>query len=226
TNIARGAARMLGFHLVENFDRPYSALSTPEFWRKWHISLSSWVGDYVYTPLLRSGKPGPARTVMALMVTFLAIGLWHGASWNYVMVGVYNGLWMVFYTFAVPVIPQRLKGRLVFDFGAWLVHTVLVLQVTALLFRERNLERVWQHLTGPWLSPSPEEVTAAAMVFAFALAGTIPLNVSFWVQDKVLPRLRESTWGLPVQTAWWSLEGLALFVFARDASGDFIYFQF
>lgn len=226
TDIARGTARMLGFHLVRNFDRPYSALSTPEFWRKWHISLSSWVGDYVYTPLLRSGKPGPGRTIFALMVTFFLIGLWHGASWNFIVLGLYNGLWMAIYTFLVPAIPRRFKGKLPLDFLAWLFHLVVVMQPTGLLFREVSLGRVWQHLNQPWFQATQEEWIAATIVFAFAALGTLPINLSYWVEDHILPRLQKSAWYLPIQTTFWSFEALAIFIFYRDASGDFIYFQF
>lgn len=226
TDIARGTARMLGFQLVENFDRPYSALSTPEFWRRWHISLSSWVGDYVYTPLLRSGKPGPGRTILATMVTFFLVGLWHGASWNFIVLGLYNGFWMVVYTFLVPAIPRRLKGHLVLDFGAWIFHTLVVLQPTGLLFRELSLARAWQHVNQPWFQATYEEKVAAAIVFSFAVLGTIPLNVSFWFKDKVLPRLERSRWFLPILTTWWAVEVVLMFFFHRDASGDFIYFQF
>lgn len=226
TDIARGTARMLGFELVENFRRPYSALSTPEFWRKWHISLSSWVGDYVYSPLLRSGRPGPARTAMAIMVTFFLIGLWHGASWNFIALGVYNGFWMVAYTFLIPVIPRKLKGHLILDFLAWLFHTIVVLQVTGLLFREVSLARVWQHLSMITVPSTEEERIAATIVFAFAVLGTLPLNLSYVVEDKLLPRIRTSPWFLPVQTTFWSFEILAIFILYRDASDDFIYFQF
>lgn len=237
TDIARGTARTLGFDLVENFERPYSALSTPEFWRKWHISLSSWVGDYVYTPLLRTGRPSPMRTMGAIMVTFFLIGLWHGASWNFIVLGVYNGFWMVFYTFMIPMIPRSLRGQygkgplrtalqLVLDFGAWLFHTLVVLQVTGLLFREVSLSRVRQHLSQPWFAATEEELVAAGIVAAMAIVGTLPINLSWFVEDRILPRLSASSWFLPVQTTFWAFEIVAMFVFYRDASGDFIYFQF
>ena len=226
TDIARGVARMLGFELMENFNRPYSALSTPEFWRKWHISLSSWVGDYVYTPLLRTGKPSWWRTVGAIMVTFFCVGLWHGASWNFILLGLYNGFWMVFYTFVTPLVPRRLRENLPAQFVAWVFHTLVVLQPTGLLFREHSLTRVWQHLNQPWFGASEEERIAAGIVLAMAVLGTLPINLSYWVEDHILPRIRSSPWFLPVLTTFWSLEILAIFVFYRDGANDFIYFQF
>jgi alginate O-acetyltransferase complex protein AlgI len=226
TDLARGTARMLGFELVVNFDRPYAAYSTPEFWRRWHISLSSWVGDYVYTPLLRSGRPSAARTVFALMTTFFVVGLWHGASWNFIALGLYNGVWMVIYTFGTPLVPRALRYNLVAGFFAWLFHTLVVLQVTGLLFREASLARVWQHLSQPWFRASQEELVAAAIVGSMALAGTLPINLSYYVEDYLLPKLRASAWWLPAQTTFWACEAVAIFVFYRDSSQDFIYFQF
>ena len=180
----------------------------------------------MYTPLLRRGRPGPLNTIFATMVTFLLIGLWHGASWNFIVLGAYNGLWMCFYIFVVPAIPRRFKGHFVLDFFAWAFHTLVVLQVTGLLFREVSLARVWQHLSSPWFSWTREELAAATWMFTLAVIGTIPLNLSYWLEDKVLPKISASPWFLPLQTTWWSVEALAIFVFYRDVSEDFIYFQF
>ncbi|MCB9665360.1 MAG: MBOAT family protein [Alphaproteobacteria bacterium] len=226
TDIARGSARMLGFELTENFRNPYVAVTTPEFWRRWHITLSSWVGDYVYTPLLRSGKPGPARTIFAMMTTFLVIGLWHGAAWNFVAVGLYNGLWMVAYTFAVPLIPRRIKEIRVLLAPAWLFHTLVVLHPTGLMFRETSLPRVWQHLTAPWFVATKEQLVSAAIVMSLAVFGGLTMNAADLVQWKLLPRLRRSPWFLPVQTTFWAGCVVVLFLFARDVSEDFLYFQF
>jgi alginate O-acetyltransferase complex protein AlgI len=84
---------MLGFRLKENFDTPYVARSMTEFWRRWHISLTTWIRDYLYTPL-GGNRRGEARTYINLWICFLASGLWHGASWNFVLWGAYNGLFL------------------------------------------------------------------------------------------------------------------------------------
>ena len=94
SDIAVGSAKMLGFRLMKNFDRPYFARSIGEFWRRWHISLSSWFRDYLYFPLGGS-RVKPARWVFNLMVVFLVSGLWHGASWTFVAWGAINGLYQV-----------------------------------------------------------------------------------------------------------------------------------
>jgi D-alanyl-lipoteichoic acid acyltransferase DltB (MBOAT superfamily) len=87
TDIAIGCARLFGFELMQNFDRPYFATSIPEFWRRWHISLSTWFRDYVYVPLGGS-RTGPRRYARNILLVFALSGLWHGANWTFVVWGL------------------------------------------------------------------------------------------------------------------------------------------
>lgn len=93
SDMAIGLARVLGFGLKENFDKPYIARSITEFWRRWHISLTTWIRDYLYKPL-GGNRKSDARTYFNLWICFLLSGLWHGASWNFVLWGAYNGLFL------------------------------------------------------------------------------------------------------------------------------------
>jgi alginate O-acetyltransferase complex protein AlgI len=94
TDMAIGIGMMFGFHLPENFNRPYTAKSITDFWRRWHISLSSFFRDYVYIPL--GGNRFPfGRTLLNLWVVFLLCGLWHGAQWTFVLWGIYYGVWLI-----------------------------------------------------------------------------------------------------------------------------------
>jgi len=94
SDMAIGLARMFGFRFPENFRHPYSARSVQDFWRRWHISLSAWFRDYVYVPL--GGNRGtPRRTYLNLVTVFFLCGLWHGASWTFVVWGLYHGLFLV-----------------------------------------------------------------------------------------------------------------------------------
>ena len=90
SDIARGVSKLLGIELILNFNLPYFSKNPSEFWRRWHISLSSWLRDYLYIPL-GGNKQGGARTYFNLFVTMLLGGLWHGAAWNYVLWGAYQG---------------------------------------------------------------------------------------------------------------------------------------
>jgi alginate O-acetyltransferase complex protein AlgI len=95
SDMAIGLARMLGFDLKENFNAPYVARSITEFWRRWHISLTTWIRDYLYKPL-GGNRGGELHTYVNLWICFLLSGLWHGASWNFVLWGAYNGLFLTF----------------------------------------------------------------------------------------------------------------------------------
>jgi alginate O-acetyltransferase complex protein AlgI len=93
SDMAIGLARTLGFRLRENFNMPYISRSLTEFWRRWHMSLATWIRDYLYIPL-GGNRSGEYRTYLNLWICFLASGIWHGASWNFVLWGVYNGLFL------------------------------------------------------------------------------------------------------------------------------------
>ncbi len=101
TDIARGVAKWYGFDLIRNFERPYLASGPADFWRRWNISLSTWFRDYVYIPLGGSRR-GPWREAANIMITFLVSGLWHGASWNYVLWGGYHGTLLLIARVARP----------------------------------------------------------------------------------------------------------------------------
>ncbi|HLW68663.1 MAG TPA: MBOAT family protein [Gemmataceae bacterium] len=94
SDMAIGLGRLFGFELAENFNYPYTARSITDFWRRWHISLSSWFRDYLYIPL-GGNRHGPERTYFNLMLVFVFCGLWHGASWNFLAWGLFHGLFLV-----------------------------------------------------------------------------------------------------------------------------------
>ncbi|MDT8318406.1 MAG: MBOAT family protein [bacterium] len=93
SDMAIGLGRMFGFRFLENFNYPYISQSVQEFWRRWHISLSNWFRDYLYIPL-GGNRKGPMRTYVNLVIVFLLCGLWHGASWNFVIWGLWHGLFL------------------------------------------------------------------------------------------------------------------------------------
>ena len=101
SNIARGLGRCMGFDIMVNFRSPYLAANPSEFWRRWHISLSTFLRDYLYIPL-GGNRKGPARTFLNLTVTMVLGGLWHGAAWTFVLWGAYHGLLLMFYRFVTP----------------------------------------------------------------------------------------------------------------------------
>ncbi len=94
TNIARGAAKIMGFDLMVNFKQPYFATSIKDFWRRWHVSLTSWFTDYLYIPLGGSHR-GFARQMINIFIVFFISGLWHGASWHYIVWGCIHGVYQI-----------------------------------------------------------------------------------------------------------------------------------
>jgi len=125
SNIARGTARLMGFDLIRNFHHPYFAVSVADFWRRWHISLSTWLRDYLYIPL--GGNRGSARrTQINLMLTMLLGGLWHGASWNFVIWGGLHGIYLVVHRF-VRSHRRAQATKIGAIFGAFLTFHVVTL---------------------------------------------------------------------------------------------------
>ena len=106
SDIARGAARLLGVELMENFRAPYAAQTVREFWRRWHISLTTWFTDYVYIPL-GGNRRGLPRQFLNVMLVFLLSGLWHGADWSFVLWGGIHGLYLVGGALAARYLPPR-----------------------------------------------------------------------------------------------------------------------
>ncbi|MEM6926781.1 MAG: MBOAT family O-acyltransferase [Myxococcota bacterium] len=229
TDIARGVARMLGFELSINFRRPFLATSTPDFWRRWHISLGTWIGDYVFVPLSRALGPGPGRMATALLVTFALIGLWHGAAWNFVWLGVWYGSWMVVYTLGAPLVPTRwFEGRAggLMHAMAVGVHSMVVLLPAGVLFREVSMARVWMHLMQSPIAFSTDDALMAWVVLVVAGLFALPMALGDLFEDHVWPWLKHDVWRLPVQTSGVALQIVAIALFYRDTSRDFVYFQF
>lgn len=126
TDIAIGCARILGFRFPKNFDKPYFARNPSDFWRRWHITLSSWLKDYLYIPLGGSRK-GKARTCLNLMITMLLGGLWHGAAWHFVIWGVYHGVLLAVYKFISDKFGSSIKalGRLLGEKNKTIISIII-----------------------------------------------------------------------------------------------------
>lgn len=138
STIAIGAAKVLGFDLMENFDCPYFSETVAEFWRRWHISLSSWFRDYLYIPL-GGNRKGKFRKYLNTMIVFLVSGLWHGANWTYVIWGGLNGIYQVIGSALQPVKQWEMRRKI------WKIPKILVTFVlvdfTWIFFRADSLQQ-------------------------------------------------------------------------------------
>lgn len=212
TDIAMGLARLLGFRLPHNFRHPYRALNPRDFWQRWHISLSSWLRDYLYISL-GGNRQSEARTYMNLLVTMVLGGLWHGAAWNFVLWGTFHGAWLAVHRALATPTPHT---------PAWLRRVVTFHLVCFgwVLFRAPTLATVGSivHALGavqPMSGPFPIGV-GALIVSGFtlhALTSRIEAD-AYWLRA---PRV--------VQGA--ILGAVLLMVGAFSAQSQrFIYFQF
>lgn len=116
TNVARGAAQIMGFHLMNNFRQPYLATSIKDFWRRWHISLTSWFTDYLYIPL-GGNRKGILRKYLNILIVFAVSGLWHGASWNFIVWGILHAIFQI-----LGDVKKLLNGKLavpMLDGNSW-----------------------------------------------------------------------------------------------------------
>lgn len=230
TDIARGTSRWLGFELTQNFDHPYLARNPADFWRRWNISLSTWFRDYVYIPLGGS-KEGELKWARNVLVTFLLSGLWHGASWNYVLWGLYHGV-LLLLTRAHELLGKPRNGRRTPDFGPRHVFQIAgmfcLTLVGWLLFRETQLSSIVRDVKLSPFTSSPFERQAGAYLFLLAFGYSMPLWVqSIWVELYRGEQQFDRGWtaatlrALACGTAF-----AAILVLRSKTSLDFIYFQF
>ncbi len=175
SDIARGSARMLGFRLMENFHCPYFATSIQDFWRRWHISLSSWFKDYLYFPLGGSRK-GKARTCLNVMIVFFVSGLWHGAALTFVAWGLLNGLYQVVSKLIDPLRQKamtllHLSGDNLFVKGFRICFTFFLTCMAWVLFRANSL---------------PDALTAYRAIFSIPVTGLDGTLTALGVSNRAL----------------------------------------
>lgn len=182
TDIATGCARILGIRLMKNFDHPYLATSVREFWSRWHISLSSWLRDYLYIPL-GGNRKGKGRTLLNIFLVFLASGLWHGAAWTFVVWGAIHGLYQILGRLTAKPRSALLRKLSLSEDGApvvWCrrVWTFLFVDFAWLFFRADTLSDagiLLRQLFTAWQTP----LTAVFAGMGLELSTALPLLLSF-----------------------------------------------
>jgi D-alanyl-lipoteichoic acid acyltransferase DltB (MBOAT superfamily) len=224
TDIARGLARMLGFELMQNFKHPYLSVNPSEFWRRWHVSFSSWIRDYLYIPLGGS-RGGRWATLKATFGAMLLSGLWHGASWNFVLWGAFHATLITGYRAVTRRFPRELRK----DPRHRVLTVPLMFAFTCLgwlIFRETRIERlVYYAGLNPLEGTTEQWVATATMLSICALTAT-PLIVGLVVETQVVPRIAHRPWFLPLRTTAWAVMAIGMLLFFRLSTMDFIYFQF
>lgn len=233
SDMAIGLGRMFGFHFPENFRTPYASRSLREFWRRWHITLSTWFRDYVYIPL-GGNRRRPVRVRLNLLLVFFLTGLWHGASWNFVIWGLFHGAFLAL---------ERTR------FGSFLervpplfqhVYLLLVVGVAWVFFRAPDLQQAIGFLTvmGGLAGHVPDGYVYSLLTprLVVALAAGITFSFPWWEKLKARGSAARMDYGAtPVSSpalvlirdaVWMLLFAACLFAVAGQSYDPFIYFRF
>jgi D-alanyl-lipoteichoic acid acyltransferase DltB (MBOAT superfamily) len=226
TDMARGVAKCMGYELTFNFRLPYLATNPQDFWRRWHISLSNWLRDYLYVPL-GGNRKGPARMYANLMLTMLLGGLWHGASWTFVAWGAYQGALLVVHRFATErgwldkvaaVVPRQVL---------WPLSVVLMFHATCfgwLMFRADNMAQVGTFLHAIVSMPV---LTVKVWQWCWALGLVCGLlAVVEWLQAYFGDTNATLKLSLPARALLYSATIFMLLAVGSFGGRSFIYFQF
>lgn len=220
SDMAVGLAGLLGFRFPRNFDQPYRAASLQDFWRRWHISLSSWLRDYLYIGALGGSRHGRVRTYLALFATMVLGGLWHGASWNFVIWGALHGgvlalerFWREFRPASVPALPA----------WAGVIVTFHIVTVGWIFFRSAEFATAQAYLARLWFAEGGATL-AGPWAVLLILVG---LACHFGPRDAI-QRLGARLRGRPAVAV--AAGGAAVLVVVEGFRGagvaPFIYFQF
>lgn len=248
---AIGIAACLGFTLPENFRYPYAAIGFSDFWRRWHISLSTWLRDYLYIPL-GGNRLGASRTYINLMITMLLGGLWHGASWTFVVWGALHGAFLCIERLfqskksvddSLAVAQQSLgtsEKRLVVERAsiapAFLenksakqflltLFTFFLVTLTWVFFRAADFSTAWRLLTAMFGFEKSGMAVLPTLEMIEVVVITVALIATHWFMRNT------SVWHVAQKTKWWIVAIvwsllLVLVILSQKSSDSFIYFQF
>ena len=223
SDIAIGLAYLMGFELAANFNAPYTATSITEFWHRWHISLSTWLRDYLYIPL-GGNRKGKVRQYLNLFITMLLGGLWHGASWNFVFWGALHGLGLMFDKFWLSL--GIAKTRVMKIVG--LIVTFNFVSFAWIFFRARSFADAWLVLTriftefkAPLFTQWIAEYSPVAVLIALGY-------IFHWIPSRAINGFEKTMVRIPIYVQSIILAFVIWIVFQAKSADiqPFIYFQF
>lgn len=232
TDIALGGACMLGFKLNPNFNRPFIAQTTAEFWRRWHMSLSFWVKDYLYLPLFSSMRRwGQWGVFLSLSLTFAGLGAWHGAGWNYIIYGLIQGL-IIFYEMKTAMIRNKIKnwiGNPLFTTLS-ILRTYLLFAFSLIFFRLESVSDALYYIRNISFSThaSWKEVSIGIPDHNCIVAGSALVLILVYEYFMSKRDLLEALEKQPILVRWgiYYLLAIMFFTLGQFNSDSFIYLQF
>ena len=232
TDIALGGACMLGFKLSPNFNRPFIAQTTAEFWRRWHMSLSFWVRDYLYLPLSSGMRRwGQWGVFLSLSLTFAGLGAWHGAGWNYIIYGLIQGL-IIFYEMKTAMIRNKIKNWIGNPLFATLsiLRTYLLFAFSMIFFRLESVSDALYYIRNISFSThaSWKEVSIGIPDHNCIVAGSALVLILVYEYFMSKRDLLEALEKQPMLVRWsiYYLLAIMLFTLGQFNSDSFIYLQF
>lgn len=228
TDMALGISRMFGYRLMENFNRPLLAKSVTEFWRKWHMSLSTWFADYFFTPIAINRRNwGDWAIIYASFATFITLGFWHGANWTFIVFGFLQGLILAI-EFFTKKSRKKLRKKLPvwLNDGAGIAFTIGYFALSLLFFRAASIAEAFSILKGIFTHPGALFV-ADTTVFLFSIAGigylmAVEIRREFFGSRFTLSYHR-SSW---IRMAYFCFLILVMLLAGVFDGGQFIYRQF
>lgn len=225
TDVARGLSRLMGFELMLNFNLPYLALNPADFWRRWHISLSTWLRDYLYISL-GGNRCGSLFTYRNLGLTMLLGGLWHGAAWTYVLWGAYQGTLLIGHRLARPLLAGIAPRSALAIRAWWLLRVVVMFQLACvgwMIFRADSFSHLGA-LAGRVLSDwEPGQLGAWLPGLALLILPLAGFQVLQGASRQLETILR---WPAPLRVFSYVVIVFAIVILGEDHGAPFIYFQF
>jgi D-alanyl-lipoteichoic acid acyltransferase DltB (MBOAT superfamily) len=233
TDIAIGAARIMGYELMNNFRAPYFSKSIPEFWRRWHISLSSWFRDYVYIPL-GGNRVLKWRWYYNLFITFLISGLWHGANWTFIIWGALHGFYMLVNVTTVNIRGSIINsGRLMERFfknnALNVLFTFILVCIAWIFFRANSISDagiLLAKLTDINLDNNKIIVIDNASFYQILTVLFIMIFIHAFERNKRNINDTLKNWSLPLRWLVYSVLLWSIFLFGNFTEQEFIYFTF
>ncbi|WP_407896720.1 MBOAT family O-acyltransferase [Scytonema sp. NUACC26] len=224
SDIARGIAKLMGFELILNFKLPYFARSPSDFWTRWHISLSSWLRDYLYIPL-GGNRQGTFNTYRNLFLTMLLGGLWHGAAWNFVLWGAYQGFILIIYRFFEKKPKQRETKSVKHSY--WQIPSQIFLMfilsnIGWVIFRSSSVDQIYYILTNVGLDGSEQSFLFGYKLIFFCGPLLIVQLCQHFTNDLLILTKLNPLFRILI----YSFLLIWICVFGVRESGEFIYFQF
>ena len=228
SSIAIGTSKLFGFNLTMNFNNPYLSSSFGNFWKRWHISLSSWFQDYVYIPL-GGNRKGKTRTIINILIVFAISGLWHGASWNFVIWGILNALFMIALDPVLSLLPKK-------NFVSRTIKSIIITlcwSVSLIFFRAKGFETAIECFKSIGFDNADKIINfglnAVELKLSFALLVALLLKEIFWEWNG--KTIETKFYKTPIFVRWifYIAFVLSIVYFGQYGSGNehsFIYFQF